>query len=158
MTLVCPDTENNGSRVWEMPRDNDKYPAIVRVLPRTDAPYWRAVLEERWRLRLQEVTELSMAYHGAAARGPDGSGGGPDQQEIRRLLRRTVAARRRLADIEDALGRLGAGTFGRCEQCGSAIPAALLAAEPETRYCRRCATGAAAPAALAGSPGAGETW
>ncbi len=28
------------------------------------APRWRAILEARWRIRLQEVTELSMAYHG----------------------------------------------------------------------------------------------
>lgn len=177
-----------------MPRDEERYPAIARVLPAsTDArdhgwpgpgapspvrrrpeegqhpvsandqapyraPYWRAVLEERWRQRLEEVTELSVAYHGAAAPGPDGSGGGTDREEMRRLLRRTVAARRGLADAEEALGRLAAGNFGRCEQCGSAIPDSLLAAMPETRYCPRCATGAAPPPVLAIGSGARDTW
>jgi len=107
------------------------------------APHWRSLLEARWRARLQEVTELSLAYHGAAAAAPEKPGTpgpgpanpGPDERE---LLRRAVAARQRLADVEEALGRLTAGRFGRCEQCGSAIPAGLLAARPESRYCPQC--------------------
>jgi DnaK suppressor protein len=101
-------------------------------------PRWRALLEARWQARLEEVTELSLAYHGAAAAGPDGSGDGAGQQEVRAALSRAVAARRKLADVEEALGRLAAGDFGRCEHCGSAIPAGLLAVIPETRYCPRC--------------------
>ena len=59
--------------------------------------------------RLQEVTELSLAYHGAAAADPDGHGNGDGdgdgsvQQATKRLLRRTVAARRKLANVEEAL-------------------------------------------------------
>lgn len=98
-------------------------------------PRWRAILEDRWRDRVQEITELSLAYHSAVAGAPDGS----DDKRARRLLRRTVAARRRLADTEDALTRLAAGDFGRCEQCAAPIPVVLLAAAPETRYCPRCA-------------------
>ena len=63
---------------------------------------------------------------------------GPASRETQALLGRTVAARRKLADVEEALGRLAAGRFGSCEQCGSAIPAGLLATAPETRYCPRC--------------------
>ena len=104
----------------------------------TRGPRWRALLEARWQARVREVTELSLAYHVAAAAGPDDTGDGADQPETRVLLGRTVAARRKLADVEDALGRLAAGRFGSCEQCGSAIPAGLLASAPETRYCPRC--------------------
>lgn len=104
----------------------------------TRGPRWRALLEARWQARLQEVTELSLAYHGAAAGDPDGRGDGDGQQETQRLLRRTVTARRKLADVDEALGRLAAGTFGYCEDCGSAIPAGLLAVIPETRCCPRC--------------------
>ena len=106
-------------------------------------PRWRAILEKRWRDRVQEITELSLAYHSAVAGAPDGS----DDKRARRLLRRTVAVRRRLADTEDALGRLAAGGFGRCEQCGAPIPLALLAAAPETRYCPGCTVGALGTAA-----------
>jgi DnaK suppressor protein len=106
-------------------------------------PHWRARLEARWRARLQEVTELSLAY--ATISTPDGAGG-PDgagePDEARSLMHRAVAARRQLADVEEALGRLAAGTFGRCEQCGSSIGRQLLSVIPEARYCPRCAGGA----------------
>jgi RNA polymerase-binding transcription factor DksA len=104
----------------------------------TAGPRWRALLEDRWQAHVQEVTELSLAYHVAAAAVPGGTGDGAGQPEIAALLRRAVEARRKLADVEEALGRLAAGSFGSCEQCGSAIPAALLTAAPETRYCPRC--------------------
>lgn len=100
-------------------------------------PYWRTLLEARWQARLQELIELSLAYHDAAAADGDHA----DRAAARRLretLRATVAARRGLADTEDALARLAVGRFGRCEQCGAAIPASLLALTPETRYCPAC--------------------
>ena len=105
---------------------------------RTRGPRWRALLEARWQARVREVTELSLAYHVAAAAVCDDIGDGADQPEVASLLRRVAAARRKLADVEEALSRLAAGTFGSCEQCGSAIPAGLLTAAPETRYCPRC--------------------
>jgi DnaK suppressor protein len=109
-------------------------------------PRWRALLEMRWRARLQEVTELALAYHEAAAaaagHSTGGSGeGGLQVQRLLRLLRRTVISRRALADTEEALARLSAGRYGRCESCAGAIPAQRLAAMPETRYCARCARG-----------------
>ena len=104
----------------------------------TRGPRWRARLEARWQAYVQEVTELSLAYHVAAAAVPDGTGDGAGQPEIAALLRRAVGARRKLADIEDALGRLTAGRFGSCEQCGAQIPDGMLATAPEIRYCARC--------------------
>ena len=99
-------------------------------------PRWRALLEARWQARLREVTELSLAYHTAIA--ADHTDDGASQPATRALLGRTVAARRKLADVEEALSRLAAGRFGSCEQCRSALPAGLLATTPETRYCPRC--------------------
>jgi DnaK suppressor protein len=105
-------------------------------------PRWRALLEMRWRARLQEVTELALAYHEAEAAA--GRGGGEDRLQVQRLLRlqrRTVTSRRALADTEEALARLSAGRYGRCESCAGAISAQRLAATPETRYCAPCARG-----------------
>ena len=106
-------------------------------------PRWRALLEMRWRARLQEVTELALAYHeaAAAAAASHGTGGGDAGPRLLRLLRRTVISRRALADTEEALARLSAGRYGRCESCAGAISAQRLAATPETRYCARCARG-----------------
>jgi RNA polymerase-binding transcription factor DksA len=111
----------------------------------TRGPRWRARLEARWQAYVQEVTELSLAYHVAAAAVPDGTGDGAGQPEIAALLRRAVEARRKLADVEDALARLAAGRFGSCEQCGSPISAGLLTAAPQTRYCPRCDAPSAEP-------------
>ena len=48
-------------------------------------------------------------------------------------------ARQHLAELDDALGRLRQGRYGRCEQCGRPIPAERLAARPAARTCITCA-------------------
>jgi RNA polymerase-binding transcription factor DksA len=40
-----------------------------------------------------------------------------------------------LRSVEAALGRIDAGSYGRCEVCGSDIDADVLAAAPLTRAC-----------------------
>ena len=107
---------------------------------RARGPVWRPLLEAQWRDRVQEVTELSLAYHEAAsaAAAAGSAAGGPAERKVRKLLRRTVAARQALADTEEALGRLASGRYGLCEGCTGAIPARLLAAAPEARYRPRC--------------------
>jgi len=119
------------------------------------SPAWRSLLEARWEERLGTLTELSLAYHDVAARSPSrgirGIRGSPgdtsdtsETRELSRLMRETTAARRALRDTEEALARLSAGGYGRCEQCGASIPAAALLMEPEVRYCPECVTAATA--------------
>lgn len=50
-------------------------------------------------------------------------------------------ARRRLAAVEAALGRLDDGTYGVCEVCGEPIADGRLEALPATMRCVRCASG-----------------
>ena len=45
-----------------------------------------------------------------------------------------------LQDIEDALAKFDAGTYGRCESCGQPIPEARLEAMPAARLCISCAS------------------
>ncbi len=101
-------------------------------------PRWREVLEARWRDRLSEVTELSLAFHDAAAAAPDRMLAQPESG-LRRLMDEAISARKALADTDEALARLAAGRFGRCEQCAAAIPPGSLHRQPEERYCPRCA-------------------
>jgi len=101
-------------------------------------PWWRALLEERWRDRLQLVTELSLEYHDAAA-AEAGLGAAGPTPALQRLMQEASSARRALADTDEALARLAAGRFGRCESCTAPIPSRTLRAEPEARYCARCA-------------------
>ena len=44
-------------------------------------------------------------------------------------------ARARLDDIDAAVARLDAGTYGRCEACGERIPAGRLEIRPAARRC-----------------------
>jgi len=129
--------------VRPVPAGGRPVPPAGRPMP-AGAPWWRALLEARWRARLQEVTELALAYHDAAAAAGHDTGGGHEARlRQRQLLRRTVASRRALADTEEALARLSSGNYGWCECCGAAIPADRLSTAPETRYCARCAPRAA---------------
>ncbi|MEA2386548.1 MAG: DnaK suppressor protein [Thermoleophilaceae bacterium] len=41
--------------------------------------------------------------------------------------------------IERALAKLAEGSYGSCDRCGEPIPAARLAAAPESVYCVACA-------------------
>lgn len=44
-----------------------------------------------------------------------------------------------IEQVEHALERLDAGTYGTCEACGRQIPAARLEARPESTNCVDCA-------------------
>jgi RNA polymerase-binding transcription factor DksA len=44
-----------------------------------------------------------------------------------------------LAEVLEALDRIGRGTYGVCERCGNRIPRERLEARPEARYCIVCA-------------------
>jgi DnaK suppressor protein len=48
------------------------------------------------------------------------------------------AARAQLAAVNDALSRLDAGTYGRCESCGKPIAAERLAIRPFATTCVTC--------------------
>jgi RNA polymerase-binding transcription factor DksA len=100
----------------------------------------RDELERRWRARLERVTELSLAYHDAAQLARDGAPAGRLRaaRRARLLARRTVTERQALAEIEAALDRLSTGQYGRCEQCREPLSAALLARQPQARYCTAC--------------------
>lgn len=47
-------------------------------------------------------------------------------------------ARESLAQIERALARMDAGTYGTCSRCGAIIPAERLEAMPEADLCVSC--------------------
>ena len=45
-----------------------------------------------------------------------------------------------LSEVENALGKFEAGTYGICESCGQQIAPARLEAKPAARYCINCAS------------------
>ena len=59
-----------------------------------------------------------------------------------RLLLVASEARAKVAEIDAALVRVEAGTYGLCEACGKPIPHARLEVVPESTLCVSCKTGA----------------
>jgi RNA polymerase-binding transcription factor len=80
----------------------------------------------------------------AAARGanaddehdPEGATIAFERAQTAALLERTEA---RIADLDRALDRLAAGSYGICARCGRPIGAERLAARPDATTCVRCA-------------------
>jgi len=93
----------------------------------------RNELRKRLGLELEELahTKHSSASGDAADAAFDASG-----EELASTLAELEA--KELAQIERALRRLKAGTYGKCEGCGCTIPVARLNALPFSTFCVKC--------------------
>lgn len=67
---------------------------------------------------------------------PEGTTIGFERAQLTALL---AAVRQRTAEIDDALRRVDAATYGVCERCGQPIAGERLAARPFARHCMACA-------------------
>ncbi|WP_436533557.1 TraR/DksA family transcriptional regulator [Actinoplanes sp. HUAS TT8] len=67
---------------------------------------------------------------------PEGATIGFERAQLTALL---AAARERIAEVDDALSRVEAGTYGICEGCGRPIAEERLIARPFARHCIACA-------------------
>jgi RNA polymerase-binding protein DksA len=77
---------------------------------------------------LQATTEREIAFGDRA-----------QAEELEEVLEQLdEQSRREVEDIQAALARIEAGTYGRCETCGQAINAARLNALPMVRRCLSC--------------------
>ena len=92
-------------------------------------PALRAALEQQRQFRLEQLHELT----GPAAAGHPA---GDPQELIQRSLR--AGAEAALADIQSALQRMDAGTYGRCVQCDAAIGLERLEFLHSAGLCMRC--------------------
>src|SRR5215471_4220969 len=93
----------------------------------------RSELRKRLGLELEELAHVkhSSASGDAADAAFDSSG-----EEIASTLAELEA--KELAQVERALRRLKAGTYGKCEACVSKIPVARLNALPYSTLCIKC--------------------
>jgi RNA polymerase-binding transcription factor len=98
----------------------------------------------------RELADLRADYDRALAdittlRQSSNDGAGDDQADagsktFEREQEMSIANNRRdlLIQMERAMERLAAGTYGRCESCGEPIPKARLQAFPSATLCVRC--------------------
>src|SRR5262245_4705565 len=95
----------------------------------------REQLTGRWQAEVTRITELSLRRHDR--HGVPAHGEARDLDE-RTLVAELSGARLTLMEIETALGRLDAGTYGTCHACGSGVPFGRLLAMPQGLYCEPC--------------------
>jgi DnaK suppressor protein len=69
---------------------------------------------------------------------PEGATIAFERSQIGALVRQV---RRHVTEVDAALARVDAGTYGVCERCGTAIGEARLDALPAARTCIACASG-----------------
>ncbi|MBO3662388.1 TraR/DksA family transcriptional regulator [Microbacterium stercoris] len=106
----------------------------------------RSLLQERRRqaerriaARAGDITAVAAARGDATADDEHDPEGATLSGEWSRLAGLSDAARDELREIDAALGRIEAGTYGICEVCGEPIPQDRLRARPTASRCVRCA-------------------
>jgi DnaK suppressor protein len=92
-------------------------------------------------LRMLEELRETHTVHVARIDGENLQDSDPDDE----LVVRTQSSSRHwlLGEIDDAIGRLGDGTYGECEDCRAAIPRRRLETIPYARRCVACQRGSA---------------
>ena len=103
---------------------------------RTDLERELAGLRSDYDRALADITRLQQSSNDGA--GDDQADAGSKTFEREQEL--SIANNRRdlMVQMERAMERLEAGTYGRCESCGEAIPKARLQAFPGATLCVRC--------------------
>lgn len=115
-------------------------PVDRRPLPR-HLPGLRRELERQRDFRIEQLAHLTTHWRdrsSSAGYGPRAHDAEASQalHEVRDLL--IAGARQALTDIELALARMREGRYGRCRDCGSTIPLAVLTAVPTSTSCLDC--------------------
>ena len=83
-----------------------------------------------------EVVSASLDTNADDEHDPEGHTIAFERAQVDALVRQ---ARDRLAEVDAALARLDAGSYGVCERCGGPVGDGRLEARPETRLCIDCA-------------------
>jgi DnaK suppressor protein len=87
--------------------------------------------------QLSGIVETAAASSGDDEHDPEGQTVAYERAQVQALL---DAARHEIAEVDAALARVGAGTYGVCERCGDPIGAERLEARPVARTCTACAS------------------
>jgi RNA polymerase-binding transcription factor DksA len=84
------------------------------------------------------VHRLHSAFGQCLAAQPGAAHHGPDPTATGLARVRLAATRAAIGDIQAALDRLAAGSYGICEGCGQPIAAERLRQVPAIRWCPSC--------------------
>lgn len=98
---------------------------------------YRIQLQTELARLLREIDELSKTKDF----GSDVDGEDEEADEAEEIANRLAAAqtlKNRVNEIEEALRRMDAGTYGKCAECGAEISKEVLDLAPESTLCADC--------------------
>ncbi|MFP5377109.1 MAG: TraR/DksA family transcriptional regulator [Acidimicrobiia bacterium] len=102
----------------------------------------RSVYEEQAASLKEQADQMAQEMEPGDIQFDDESGeGGTANIDRERDLALSAQARSAVDEIDHAIAKIGAGTYGRCEGCGQPIPRARLKALPHARLCVACKSG-----------------
>lgn len=107
--------------------------------PRVLLERLRAEAQQRVRATAATLDELTHDREGSNDDDEHDPEGVTLSSEWSRLTGLAEAAAAELQQVDDALTRLDAGTYGVCANCGRPIPAGRLEVRPFAEYCVACA-------------------
>jgi DnaK suppressor protein len=116
-----------------------------KALPKRTVAALRRQLEEERAQLLGQITRLERDFRDESWKEPrsdDDAEIGSNSFERERTMSLAQNARATVAEIDQALARIDAGTYGRCTECGQLIAAERLEARPQARLCLNCQRGA----------------
>ena len=96
---------------------------------------FRAALEQERANLLQQLADLGEGPEGSLDFDQNFADSSQVTAERGNVEALVGSLRESLDEVEDALAKFEAGTFGRCEECGKPIAPARLEAKPAARYC-----------------------
>lgn len=99
----------------------------------------RAQAEARVQATAATLDELTHDREGSTDDDEHDPEGVTLSSEWSRLTGLADAATSELRQVDDALARMDAGTYGICANCGRPIPAGRLEVRPFAEYCVSCA-------------------
>ncbi len=100
----------------------------------------RASLEEEKGKLVERLAELGFDDPGALPFDQNFADSSQVTAELAEMEALAKSLTESLDEVENALTKLDAGTFGNCEGCGQPISMARLEAKPAARYCIDCAS------------------
>lgn len=106
------------------------------MIPKEEIAKLESLLKEE-----RETAEKEIKGLGSTDLGSDVGHGKEESDEMEEIVTQegiTASLKERLGDINLALDKIGAGTYGACEDCGKDISLDLLKVNPESRLCREC--------------------
>ena len=123
-------------------RPPERAPTYYPLIVANDAPSVdsRALLEEERDVLLRQLAELGFGEGGGLHY--DSNFADSSQVTAERGEAEALAAslKETLGEVENALAKIDAGSYGACEGCGQPINPARLEAKPAARFCMDCAS------------------